>query len=143
MNIFTSDATAGGSQELDVTVGVLSSANVGTVQGAAGEDLSATDLRSKTDAAAALAKITAAVNNIASQRGRLGANINRLTAISNVAKTQQINLDSAVNSIMATDEASAISSVSRYDIVTQLATIALAEANDSQKMVTKLLDAFG
>jgi len=73
-NIFTSDGTATGSQTLNVTVGILSSASVGTTTAGAGQDLSETDLNSSANATA-LTKIASAINDISNQRGAVGANM--------------------------------------------------------------------
>ena len=78
MNIFTSDGTANGATILNVTVGSLTTANLGKSNGRAGSDLSHTNLNSQASAASALNLITTAVNGISSQRGTVEANINQL-----------------------------------------------------------------
>jgi len=164
VNIYTSDGTSTGSQNYNVTVGSLSDASVGTsasssamgttitatvsgttgtggvLSGAgAGARLTGTQLDSQADAEAALQTVDNAINAVAYQRGQVGANINTLTAASNIASSQMTNITSAENTITATDYASATSDMSKYEILTQTGISALAQANSTQQMVTKLL----
>ncbi|HZZ38966.1 MAG TPA: flagellin [Acidobacteriaceae bacterium] len=164
VNIYTSDGTSTGSQNYGVTVGVLTDASVGTsdsgstagsaisvtVAGAtgtggttagagAGTSLSGTVLTSQAAAEAALQTVTNAIGAVAYQRGQVGANINTLSAASNIASAEETNVMSAQNNITQTDYASATSNLSKYEILTQTGISALAQANSTQQMVTKLL----
>jgi flagellin len=100
-------------------------------------DLSATNLT--TGAQTALTTVNTAIAAVAAQRGYLGSQINTLNAISNVESTEQVNVVSAENSITATDYASATSSLSKYEILEQTGISALAQANTTEQLVTKLL----
>ncbi len=102
-------------------------------------NLSATDLSSQGDAQAALTQINSAINNVAAQRGYLGAQVNTLNAVSQVVTTQQQNVLAAQNSVQATDYAQATSNLSKYEILSQTGISALAQANSLQQEVTKLL----
>ncbi|MFP5229493.1 MAG: beta strand repeat-containing protein, partial [Acidobacteriota bacterium] len=164
VNIYTSDGTTAGSKNYKVTVGNLSQDSVGTsdlgsvlgsqitvtvggvtgtggtAAGAStGTSLTGTDLTSQANAEAALQTITNAISAVAYQRGQVGANINTLTAASNIPGAEQTNIVSAQNAITATDYASATSNMSKYEILTQTGISALAQANSTQQMVTKLL----
>lgn len=164
VDIYTSDGTATGSDNYNVTVGTLSDASVGTsglnstlgtqitatvggvtgnggvaAGGSAGTSLTGTDLDTQADAEAALQTVDNAINAVAYQRGQVGANINTLNAASNIASSQETNITSAQNTITATDYASATSNLSKYEILTQTGISALAQANSTQQMVTKLL----
>ena len=164
VNIYTSDGTSTGSQNYNVTVGNLSDASVGTSAGRSamgsqvsttvsgttatggtvagageGTSLTGTNLSSQASAEAALQTVDNAINAVAYQRGQVGANINTLTAASNIASSQMTNITSAQNTITATDYASATSNMSKYEILTQTGISALAQANSTQQMVTKLL----
>jgi flagellin len=164
VNIYTSDGTTTGSQNYNVTVGTLSDVSVGTssstsnmgdnitatvggvtgtggVQSGAGAgtSLTGTTLSSQAAAEAALQTVDNAINAVAYQRGQVGANINTLTAASNIASSQMTNITSAENTITATDYAAATSNMSKYEILTQTGISALAQANSTQQMVTKLL----
>jgi flagellin len=167
VNVYTSDGTSSGSQNYNVTVGSLTDASVGTSAAAssaslmgtqvtttvggvvgtggtlsgagAGTSLTGTNLSSQANAEAALQTVDNAINAVAYQRGQVGANINTLTAASNIASSQMTNITSAQNTITATDYASATSNMSKYEILTQTGISALAQANSTQQMVTKLL----
>ena len=164
MNIFSSDGTATGSKNYDVTVGTLATSNVGssssgsaagsaisvtvgTVTGTGGTtagsgfgtSLTGTDITNQAKAEAALQTVTDAINAVAFQRGQVGANINTLNAASDIASTEQTNVQSAQNTITATDYAATTSDMAKYQILTQTGISALAQANSVQQMVTKLL----
>jgi flagellin len=164
VNIYTSDGTSAGSQNYNVTVGNLSDSTVGTSSsssnlgtqitvsvggatgtggtaagGTAGTSLTGTGLTSQADAEAALQTVDNAISAVAYQRGQVGANINTLNAASNIASSEETNITSAQNAITATDYASATSNLSKFEILTQTGISALAQANSTQQMVTKLL----
>lgn len=164
INIYTSDGTSGGSSNYLVTTGTLSTANVGSSDAAtgagtsvsvtvgsqtgtggttagngAGTSLTSTKLDNQVDAEAALQTVTNAISAVAYQRGQVGANINTLTAASNIASSEETNVKSAENNITQTDYAAATSNLSKYEILTQTGISALAQANSTQQMVTKLL----
>jgi flagellin len=102
-------------------------------------DLAATDLTSQGNAQTALTTINAAISNVAAQRGYLGAQVNTLNAVSQVASTQQENITSAQNAVQATDYAAATTQLSKLEILSQTGISALAQANSLQQEVTKLL----
>jgi flagellin len=112
-------------------------------QAAAGGDtvsnLAATNLSTQGAAETALTTINAAIANVASQDGYIGAQINTLNAASQVVTTQKENVVSAQNAVQATDYASATSNMSKYEILSQTGISALAQANSMQQEVTKLL----
>jgi len=164
INIYTSDGTSNGSYNYLVTTGTLTDANVGssdstsaagsavsvtvgsqtgtggTTAGAgAGTSLTGTQLDNQADAEAALQTVTNAISAVAYQRGQVGANINTLTAASNIASSEETNVESAQNNITQTDYAAATSNLSKYEILTQTGISALAQANSTEQMVTKLL----
>jgi flagellin len=53
--------------------------------------------------------------------------------------TESVNLTSASNDVTATDYSSATSQMSKDEILMQTGISALAQANSTQQMVTKLL----
>jgi flagellin len=69
----------------------------------------------------------------------VGANINTLTAASNIAASEQTNVEAAENTITATDYAATTANMSKYEILTQTGISALAQANSTAQLVTKLL----
>lgn len=86
-----------------------------------------------------LTTVTAAVADVAYQRGTIGADINQLTSASNVASAEEVNLTSAQDSVTATDYGQAASNLSKYQILSQTGISALAQANSVQQEVLKLL----
>ncbi|MGA8837759.1 MAG: flagellin [Candidatus Sulfotelmatobacter sp.] len=138
-NIFLSDSTAIGSAQIAVTIGGLATAAITNGSGAAAVDLATTDLSTQTDAQTALTLINSAITNIASVRGTLGASVNRLTAASNVINSQVQNLTSAENTITAADIPSVVANLTKYSILEQTGISALAQANQQQQLVLKLL----
>ncbi|HMD18908.1 MAG TPA: flagellin [Alloacidobacterium sp.] len=160
--IFTGDGTVGGGFADTITLSGLTSAAVGDSTGSAGltytsgagtatstltytpvaadsVKLSADDLTSAANAQTALNDVYTAVQDVAAERGYTGAQINTLNAVSNVESTEQENVVSAQNSIQATDYASATSNLSKYEILSQTGISALAQANSTEQLVTKLL----
>ncbi len=101
--------------------------------------LNTTDLTNAANAQTALTDINTAITDVAAQRGYIGSQINTLNAIANVESTEQTNVVSAQNSIMATDYGQATSDLSKYQILSQTGISALATANTVQQEVLKLL----
>lgn len=126
-NIFTSDGT-------------LTQQDSTTALGSVVSTVGLTGNLSTTSAATSeLANITTAIGAIASERGTAGAQINTLQAVSNVMSTESTNTLSAENDVIATDYGQATSDMSKYQILMQTGIAALAQANSSQQLVTKLL----
>ena len=103
------------------------------------ENLSTTSLGTAAAANTAIAAINVAVTDVAAERGYVGSQINLLNATSGVMTTEDTNLTSASNNILATDYSSATSEMSKYEILMQTGISALAQANSTQQMITKLL----
>lgn len=140
-NIVVSDGTTSGTTTFSTTVGSLSSSSVGTTSGGGGVDFSASSVSTLTASSATtiLTALTSAIQDVAYQRGAIGANINQLNAASNVASTESVNLTSAESSIRSTDYASATSDMAKYQVLSQTGISALAQANSSAQEVLKLL----
>ncbi len=98
-----------------------------------------TDLNTAADAQVALAAINSAIQTIAGLRGTIGASINRLQSASNVISNQVTNLTSAENTITAADIPTAVANMTKYSILEQTGISALAQANQQQQLVLKLL----
>lgn len=97
------------------------------------------DLLTATDAQTALAAINTAIASVASTRGQIGAVVNRLQSASNVISNQVTNLTSAENTITAADIPTAVANLTKYSILEQTGISALAQANQQQQLVLKLL----
>jgi len=137
--IFLSDSTAIGSSQIGVTIGGLSTTGITNGSGGSPINLAVTDLSTQSDAQSALTLINSAIANVASVRGTLGATVNRLTAASNVINSQVQNLTSAENTITAADIPTAVANLTKYSILEQTGIAALAQANQQQQLVLKLL----
>ena len=127
---FTSDGTSSGQASLTTTIDTLSATSLG---------LSTDNLSSATAAATALTDITNAINTIASSRGTIGANVNQLTADTNVENTEVQNLTSAQNNIQNADIASTTSHLTQYNILEQTGFDALSQSSQAQQNVLKLI----
>jgi flagellin len=134
------DSTTGGTTALDANTAAMTTIGYAFASGGdATADLAKTNLLNSTVAQNAETVLNAAITDVAAQDGYIGAQINTLNAISQVMSTQQENIVSAQNAVQATDYASATSNMSKYEILSQTGIAALAQANQVQQEVTKLL----
>jgi flagellin len=129
--IFTSDGTISQSYNNSASDMVQASSSALSLAG--------TDLTSTAGAQAALTAINSAITAVAAARGTIGANINTLTAVGNVMTTQSTNTLAAMNDVTATDYGQATSDMSKFQILSQTGIAALSQANQSQQLITKLL----
>ncbi len=97
------------------------------------------DLNTPTDSQAALVAMTTAINTISQSRGSLGADINQLTAASNVMTSQVQNLQSADNGLMNADIGKTVANMTQYNVLQSTGMSALQQANQAQQAVLKLL----
>jgi flagellin len=104
--------------------------------GAAG---SVNDLLSQSDATSALATIDSAIATVAGLRGTIGATVNRLQSAANVITNQVQNLTGAEDGVRAADIPSTVATLAKYSILEQTGISALAQANQQQQLVLKLL----
>jgi flagellin len=131
-SVFLSDA--GSSSSIGTTTGVLSSSNInGTTS------LATDDLTTAGNAATALTDINGAIANVAALRGTIGANINRLQSATAVISNQVQNLSAAEDQIRGADIATEVGNLSKFQILNQTGISALAQANQSQQSILKLL----
>jgi flagellin len=107
--------------------GMLANANAGT------------NLSTATAAQTALTAINQAIQTVAAERGAIGAVVNRLQSASNVINNQVQNLTSAENGIVAADIPTTVANLTKYSILEQTGISALAQANQQQQLVLKLL----
>jgi flagellin len=114
-------------------------AEFGFLNGATFSAAAGTDLLTSTAAQAALTNINTAIQAVAGERGAIGAVVNRLQSASNVISNQVQNLTSAENGIIAADIPSAVANLTKYSILEQTGISSLAQANQQQQLVLKLL----
>jgi flagellin len=100
----------------------------------------ATDsLTSVSNAQQALMDITAAIGNVANDRGKIGADVNRLQSASNVVNTQVQNLTSAESGISSANIAGDVAQMTQDNILQSTGMAALQQSNQMQQAVLKLL----
>ena len=132
-NVFLTDGTDVGSSTIKSALGALSSSNMN------GVSLSSDNLLSASSASSALTDINNSIAQVAALRGNLGASMNRLTAAGNVINTQLTNLTSAANNVSAADISQQVTNMSEQQVLTQTGISALAQANQMQQALLKLL----
>ena len=121
------------SSSIGVTLSTFSSSNMNGIS-LANDNLSTSD-----KAQTALTDINNAISQVAALRGQIGASVNRLQSASNVISNQVQNLTSAENGIMAADIPSTVANLTKYSILEQTGISSLAQANQQQQLVLKLL----
>jgi flagellin len=134
------DTGTAGTNTLSLTGTSLSDTTPATGVGA-GVDFTAGSVSTLSAATAStvLTSLTNAIQDVAYQRGSLGANINQLNAASTVASSEEVNLTSAENNVRATNYGQATSDMAKYQVLSQTGISALAQANSTQQEILKLL----
>jgi len=133
MDVYLSDSTTAGSSSIVVAMGAFDSSNMN------GVSLAADNLSTQGTAKTALTDINNAIAQVAALRGQLGASVNRLQSASNVISNQVQNLTSAENGIVAADIPTAVANMTKFSILEQTGISSLAQANQQQQLVLKLL----
>jgi len=128
--VFTSDGSSSGAATLSTTINTLSATSL---------SLNSNNLNSASAAQSALTAITSAINQVAAQRGSIGAAVNQLTADTNVENTQVQNLTSAQNSVQNADIASTTANMAQYNILEQTGFAAIQQSQSAEQNVLKLL----
>jgi flagellin len=128
----------GAANTLDLTGTAVSDTTPTITTTGAGANLQGTTLTSAT-AQTVLTSVTSAIQNVAYQRGTIGANINQLNAASNVANSESVNLTSAESSVRSTNYGQATSDMAKYKVLSETGIAALSQANSVQQDVLKLL----
>jgi flagellin len=128
-SIFLSDSTGTGTVTIGVNTVTLSTASLGVTGNLTTASLAQTELTN----------ISSAINTVASDRGTIGAGVNRLQAASNVFSNEIQNLTTAENQITAADIPTVVDNLSKYSILEQTGISALAQANAAQQQVLNLL----
>ena len=132
-NIYLTDDSSNSSNTIAVAIGALSSSSIN------GGSLATDNLSTQTGAQSALNDISTAINDVAALRGTLGASVNRLQSATNVINNNIQNLTSAQDQIRAADIPSTVATMAKYSILEQTGVAALAQANQMQQLVLKLI----
>jgi len=110
-----------------------------TASSGTGISVQTTALNTKAGAQAELDLVRAAIDEIASRRGDLGAVRNRLQNTINVVSTQAQTLTAAESQIRDADLASEIVQLTKFQVLNQTGLSALAQANANSQSVLALL----
>ena len=132
-DIYLTDDSANPANTIAVDIGALSASSMN------GASIVSDNLSTQSSAQAALTDISTAINDVAALRGTLGASVNRLQSATNVINNNIQNLTSAQNNILAADIPTTVANMSQYSILEQTGVAALAQANQMQQLVLKLL----
>ena len=133
MDVYLSDSTGVGSSTISVTLQQFDSGQMN------GASIANDDLLSSGTAQTALADINQAVARVASLRGDIGAGINRLQAATSVMSNQTQNLSAAEDGVRSADITQEVANLTKFQILSQTGISALAQANQMQQSVLKLL----
>ncbi|MET0724731.1 MAG: flagellin, partial [Leifsonia sp.] len=131
---FQIGAGATANDSIDVTLSNVGGANISGLD-ATGAFLVTDNAASKTT----IGKIDTAIKNISTQRATLGAQQNRFESAINSLNVAGENLSAAESRIRDTDMASEMVNYTRASILSQAGTAMLAQANQSNQGVLKLL----
>jgi len=113
---------------------------VGTAGADAGAEIvSTTAFGSVTGAQAAISNITAAIQTLAEIRANNGAEQSRLTFAADMLAINKVNLEAANGRIVDLDIAAESANLARLNILQQAGTAMLAQANQSQQSILRLL----
>ncbi|WP_456265287.1 MULTISPECIES: flagellin Hag [unclassified Bacillus (in: firmicutes)] len=131
---FTFQIGANKSQQLDVTIGDMSTDGLAMLK----TDYVVT-LATKANTDALLDKVDAAINTVSSERGKLGAVQNRLEHTINNLGASGENLTAAESRIRDVDMAKEMSEFTKNNILSQASQAMLAQANQQPQNVLQLL----
>jgi flagellin len=90
-------------------------------------------------ATAMLTQVEAAIDTVASRRGTLGAKMNRMENSVSIMQSQIQNLTAAESQIRDADMATEIANLTKFQILSQVGTAAMAQANAVPQGVLSLL----
>ena len=141
-NTLTVVTAQDGGQTVSITQADLGSVAfyVGTGSGGSlGGATIASVFGSATGAAAAVTSITAAIQNLASLRASNGSEQVRLTFAADMLAVNKTNLEAANGRITDVDIASESANLARLNILQQAGTAMLAQANQSNQSILRLL----
>jgi flagellin len=132
-DIYLTDDSANAANTIAVAIGSLSSSNMN------GGSIASNNLSTQGNAQAALANISASIADVAALRGTLGASVNRLQSAQTVISNNIQNLTAAQDQIRAADIPSTVANMAKFSILEQTGVASLAQANQMQQLILKLL----
>jgi flagellin len=131
--------TDGNGGTFSFTSANLAGTSYTNLTGAAVDGSQAADISSATFAAATQSLVSAAINQLASDRASVGASEERLNFVGNNLGVLQNNLSAANSQITDVDVATESTEYAKYQILVQSGTAMLAQANSNPQSVLKLL----
>ncbi len=132
--VYLGDGTTGGHQIVTTSISSLTTGSPGL-----GLGLTANPMESTTSAATELYAINTAIGTIAADRGTIGANVNELTAATNVMNNQVQNLTSAESGVSDADIGKTVANMTKYTTLQQTGIAALQQSNQASQTILKLL----
>jgi flagellin len=137
VNLF--DGTAGTSGSVSIQTGADSGDTVTLSFAKLTDTTSATSVATTTAAGTAMTTVDAQLKTINTARATLGASESRLNSVVNNVTNNVTNLTDARSRIEDTDYSAETTNLAKAQILSQAATAMLAQANQSQQGVLKLL----
>ncbi len=143
VNIFigdTTNATTASAATVSFTVNTLSVEELGLEEGVeeAGSEIKVT-IEDAEDAQKMLDEVANAISTVATERGVLGAKMNRLENAVGIMQSQIQNLTAAESQIRDADMAEEIANMTKYQILSQVGLASMAQANATTQSVLSLL----
>lgn len=126
---------ANSGQNIELTIGDMATSALGS----SGSTIDEVDISSQNGADAAISVIQAAIDQVSSERAKLGAYQNRLEHTINNLGTAAENLTAAESRIRDVDMAKEMMEFTKMNILSQAATAMLAQANQQPQLVLQLL----
>jgi flagellin len=137
LSVFVGDIF--GSSSISVTINTITTSG-DLVTSIGGQNLAGISLVDQAGAAASLATIRNALLATANNRAAIGAGSNRLQSAVSVMQNQSLNTQGAESTIRDANMAQEISNLTKYQILSQTGTAALAQANAKSQTVLSLLN---
>jgi flagellin len=137
LSVFVGDIFS--SSSISVTINTITTSG-DLVTSIGGQNLATISLVDQAGAAASLATIRNALLATANNRAAIGAGSNRLQSAVSVMQNQSLNTQGAESTIRDANMAQEISNLTKYQILSQTGTAALAQANAKSQSVLSLLN---
>jgi len=134
----TQNLTASNAQ-VSFSTGELNMSALNVASGVSGSGSSITVSMTTISPSAQLVEVEAAIDTIASRRGSLGAKMNRMENSVSIMQAQIQNLTAAESQIRDADMALEIANLTKFQILSQVGTAAMAQANAVPQGVLSLL----
>jgi flagellin len=134
----TQNLTASNAQ-VSFSTNNLSMSDLGVTSGVTGSGSSIVVSMTTIAPADQLVEVEAAIDTIATRRGTLGAKMNRLENSVSIMQAQIQNLTAAESQIRDADMATEIANLTKFQILSQVGTAAMAQANAVPQGVLSLL----